>query len=138
MDRHQLILEARPLIVALIRAGASLPFAAEAAGVPRHVFAHWLKRGRASEGPPFGPFFQQVMQARGQARAAVETEVRKKDPKFWLRYGPGKAVAKARKRAQGDNAIPPWLVEMLAALDPYPQARQALAKQVENAALKPC
>ncbi len=126
MACHELTADLARLIVALIRAGASPGAAAEAAGVPRKVFTGWLRRGRDSGEPPYGPFYQQVLEARGQVRAALESEIRKKDPKFWLRYGPGKTTGK-RARQTARNEIPPWLIEVVRAVELLPaEAREVL------------
>lgn len=131
MDRHELTSEIARLIVALVRGGASLSAAAEAAGVPRGTFVAWLRRGRDSAEAPCGPFYQQVLEARGQVRAAIETEVRRKDPKFWLRYGPGK-TANPKHRRPPDDRVGPLLIELVPALDPWPAARQAVVELIEK------
>lgn len=132
MACHELTSDIARLIVALVRAGASAAAAAEAAGVPRRLFVDWLRKGRDSEELPYRALFIQVVQSRGQARAAVEAEVRKKDPKFWLRYGPGQSAAKKRRKAP-ENEVPSWLIEVFRAAEPLPVgAREALVSCAEK------
>jgi hypothetical protein len=133
MERYPFTPDGARLIVSLVRAGASLPYAAEAAGIPRRVFGDWLARGRLSEEPPFGPFYRQVLAARGQARTRAETEVLQKDPKFWLRYGPAQAAAKKGRRAP-PTAISHLLIELVPLMDSFaPEVREAIAACVELA-----
>jgi hypothetical protein len=42
---------------------------------------------------PYRAFRDDVLQAKAQARVASEAEARKKDPKFWLKHGPGREQA---------------------------------------------
>src|SRR5262249_30618743 len=79
-----------PRTLAQIRAGRYPHIAAEAAGVPRWVFAGWLRRGRQHSRGWQRRFWLKVREARAHAHALAAVEVRKKDVKFWLRYGPGK------------------------------------------------
>src|SRR5690348_14154776 len=74
-----------------ILAGAYPHVAAQAVGVPRAVFKRWLARGRhpgAEE--PYRSFADRVLQAAAQARMLAETALFKKDPRTWLKSGPGK------------------------------------------------
>jgi hypothetical protein len=130
-------------IVATIRAGAFAHLAAEAAGVPRRLFAVWLDRGRRKQArPPYRTFWLNVLQAKAQARLGAEMEVRKKDPKFWLRYGPGKEADDApgwtttgKKAAKAEGLANPafrrLLGTILQVLAPFPEARQAIVTALE-------
>jgi len=143
MARVRLTPEIERQIVATIRAGAFAHMAAEAAGVPRRLFALWLARGREKKArATYRHFRQNVLQAKAQARLSAEMEARKKDPKFWLRYGPGKEAADApgwttaRKQAgkSAGLANPAWqrlLGTLLQVLTPFPEARQAIVTALE-------
>jgi hypothetical protein len=78
-------------IVGTIRHGAFPFIAAEAAGIPREVFADWMRRGSAKRASArFRRFRDQVREAIAMARLAAETYALKNDPLAWLKYGPGK------------------------------------------------
>lgn len=81
--------EARHKITAYIRAGSFDWVAARAAGISAATFYNWMRRGEAGE-PVFAEFFDDVQQARAEARLATEVEVKVKEPLAWLRYGPGR------------------------------------------------
>lgn len=82
--------EVQDLIVAYIRAGSYEHVAAEAAGVGRSTFYRWMDRGRKARSGIYHDFAVAVREARAQARASAEIEVRKTDPFKWLRFGPGR------------------------------------------------
>ena len=77
-------------LIALIRAGAYDHVAAQAVGVTRETFARWLSIGQRARGGKYRQFYLDVQQARAFARARAEVKVLELDPRFWLRYGPGK------------------------------------------------
>lgn len=140
-------------ILGYIRAGGFPQVAAEAAGVPREVFADWLAQGRrAGARAPYRAFAWNVIQAIAQARLKAEIAVRDKDARFWLRYGPGREMpgapgwtgpAKPSTAPAGEiNALahPEWgrlWRLMLAALEPFPQARAAVAEALAGDAPRP-
>src|SRR4051812_31329128 len=109
--------------------------AAEAAGVPRLLFARWLARGRKKPARrPYRVFWLNVVQAKAQARLSAELEARKKDAKFWLRYGPGKEPGDAPCWKPGGKVPPPpgglsspelqrMIALILQVLAPFPEAR---------------
>ncbi len=92
-------------ICTFIRAGAYRDQAAIAVGIGYRTFARWMERGdkadrMADAGKtvpeleiPYWKFWQQVEQSGGKARVDVEKQVRKDNPTFWLRNGPGKTRA---------------------------------------------
>src|SRR5262245_52750464 len=84
--RYQLTPEIEKRILAGIRQGAYTAIAVEAAGIPRRVFRQWLRSGEE----PFRELRDKVREARAQARMWAEIAVAEKDPRFWLRYGPGR------------------------------------------------
>lgn len=130
-------------ITAAIRGGAFAHVAAESIGVPRRVFARWLAMGRRKRARPlYRTFWLEVIQAKAQARLAAEMEARKKDAKFWLRYGPGKEAAEAPgwvspsktpdNKGDGDGMeVHRILGLVLQVLAPFPEARQALLQSLE-------
>src|SRR5262249_33979079 len=74
-----------------IRSGAYPQVAAEAAGVHRKVFLAWLGRGeRPKAREPYRSFAAEVRQAAAMSRVKAETDLREKDPRFWLKHGPGR------------------------------------------------
>jgi hypothetical protein len=126
-------------LLAHIRAGCYPHVAAECAGIPRLVFRDWLFHGRRQKRGCARRFWLQVCEAQAVARALAESEIRKKDVKFWLRYGPGKerrhvpgwgTAIKPRSRSRSSAS---WMPELFATLEritevlsPFPEARQAI------------
>ena len=88
--RTKLTTEVHQQIVAFIRVGAYDWVAAEAAGIGKSTFYRWLARGEQRADAPYRAFYEDVRQARAQARVAAETDVRRDQPLAWLRYGPGR------------------------------------------------
>jgi hypothetical protein len=135
-------------ILAYIRAGGFPHIAAEAAGLLREVYWKWLKRGRTKNADAsYRHFVLEVRQAIAQGRLAVELLVRDKDPKFWLKHGPGKETpgnpgwtgeVKPLPLPKGESveitAHPQWLPlcgAILKALDSFPEARLAVAQALK-------
>lgn len=83
--------ELRQRILSSIRAGGYAHIAAQAWGVSERLWRRWLARGRrAGAAEPYASFYQEVQQARAQARLKAELDALQKDPRFWLKTGPGK------------------------------------------------
>ncbi|HTU89594.1 MAG TPA: hypothetical protein VMF69_05800 [Gemmataceae bacterium] len=143
--RYRLTLALQEKIAAFIRAGGFAHVAAEAAGLPREVFARWLERGERPGAPAnYRAFARAIREAEAQGRLQAELNVRSDKPLDWLKAGPGKASAdnpgwgnpgKAGGTTTADkiDAAPVWsemlhlfgrCVEQLAA---YPDARAALS-----------
>jgi hypothetical protein len=134
-------------LCAFVRAGAYPHAAAEALGIPRAVFARWLRRGRAFDGPrALRDLVDAVRRAAAEARITAEHEVRKDDALNWLKFGPGKerpgrpgwsnpASANAEEHGNGPGALERWLrafvPRLLDVLEPFPDARQAVAALVD-------
>jgi hypothetical protein len=141
--------EIESAIVSYIRSGGYPWVAAEGAGIPRRMFAQWMRRGaKARSGSRWRHFYIMVMQARAQARLAAELETRKKDPRSWLTHGPGKerpgapgwtnpskAPSLTKKKAEDVVATEKFLElvgPVLEALAPFPEARAAVAWELDR------
>ena len=93
-QRYRLTLALQEKIAAFIRAGGFAHVAAEAAGLPREVFARWLERGERAGAPAnYRAFARAIREAEAQARLQAELKVRGDKPLDWLKAGPGKANA---------------------------------------------
>jgi hypothetical protein len=151
MPRHELTPQTQQAIVAYIRAGGFAYVAAEAAGVPRAVFERWLRRGDGRRAPAkYRAFRAAVRQAEAQARLGAEVAILSARPLDWLRSGPGRATtdspgwtASVRPlplaRASADPAaLQPeeqvLVSTLLHLLEPYPEARAAVAAALAEAA----
>jgi hypothetical protein len=148
--RYRLTPEIESQIVSFIRSGGYPWVAAEGAGIPRQVFVRWMRRGARARSPaPYQRFYQQVIQAQAQARLAAELETRKKDPRYWLTHGPGKENAGApgwtnppkapsieRKKKSEEALLSERFLHMMGpildALTPFPEARTAIAIELEE------
>jgi hypothetical protein len=140
--------EVERLILSYIRSGGYPWVAAESAGIPRKVFARWIRRG-AKPGcrSQYRRLYENVIQAQAQARLGAEVETRKHDPRYWLTHGPGRE----RPSLPGWANPPPGrsskikepiagvlgkeflqiLDPILQALAPFPEAREAVARELE-------
>lgn len=143
--RYRLTLALQEKIAAFIRAGGFAHVAAEAAGLPREVFARWLERGERPEAPAnYRAFARAIREAEAQARLQAELKVRGEKPLDWLKAGPGKtsadnpgwsnsgkagstAAADKRDRAQVWAEMLHLLGRCAEQLAAYPEARAALS-----------
>jgi hypothetical protein len=92
--RYHLTADLQEQIVSFIRAGGFPDVAAEAAGLPRQVFAIWMQRGeRPKARSKYRAFARAIREAEATARLAAETTVSKDKPLDWLKAGPGKESA---------------------------------------------
>jgi hypothetical protein len=149
MPRYVLTPEVERLIIGFIRSGGYPWVAAESAGIPRRIFASWLRRGaRRGNRSRYRLLYQHVLEARAQARLSAEIETRKDDPRFWLTHGPGREKAKApgwtnpasgRLPSQKDQVGRDFTKHFLKTLDPilevlapFPEAREAVAREFER------
>ncbi|MGH7173174.1 MAG: hypothetical protein ACRELF_01485 [Gemmataceae bacterium] len=90
-QRYRLTVALQEKIAAFIRAGGFAHVAAEAAGLPREVFARWLERGERAGAPAnYRTFARAIREAEAQARLQAELNVRGEKPLDWLKAGPGK------------------------------------------------
>jgi hypothetical protein len=139
----ELTTELADSILAAIRAGGFAHVAAAAFGVPLAVFKKWLRLGRTGQSPEYQAFAHNVAQAQGTARLAAEMETHKKDPRLWLRGGPGRETPHAdgwttfvrprtRRLRPSDPFSSPVLLglfrKLAAALAPFPEAFEAARK----------
>lgn len=128
-------------LVAYVRAGAFPHVAAEAAGVPRAVFADWLARDRG----PYRAFALSVTQAHAQSRCVAEIAIHDTKPLDWLKCGPGRPApdrpgwtAAARAPVNDSQAGSPladpevqrFLAGLLRSLEPTPESRATVADHV--------
>jgi hypothetical protein len=135
-------------IVEYVLAGGYQRVAAEAAGVPGAVFRRWLAQGRRTGATgPCRDLADRVMRAAAEARLLAETTLLVKDPRTWLKSGPGKEtpdnpgwskevapVVPARGLPGNVLATPQWQAlwtRILAALADFPEARVALAQALQ-------
>jgi hypothetical protein len=158
--KYTLTPEAHSQIVAFIRAGSFPRVAAEAAGIPGCVFLQWLARGNPlnrprgwRRHPVFTPLWHGVMEATAIARAAAEVAAHGKAALRWLTQGPGKEQPDAvgwshpiRPRPAPERSETGWLLDpemqallkdLLEALGPYPEAREAAAQALGEHGVRP-
>ena len=128
-------------IVSFIVAGGSPHDAAEAAGLPRDVFDHWMRRGeRSTERGRYRAFTRAVREAEGKARLNAQTKVSADKPLDWLKVmgkdgdvktgrSPRRAETKTSKLEAGQllGEIFDLFGRCAEQLAPYPEARAALA-----------
>jgi hypothetical protein len=151
-QRYRLTPALQQEITAYIRAGGFPHVAAEAAGIPRPVFEHWLAQGQTPRGAPvYQEFARAVRQAHAQARLRAELAILSDKPLDWLKAGPGRETAdspgwtnpaKPTSSANGpenpllDSEVQELLRICLQLLTPFPEARASLAAQVEHLRLR--
>jgi hypothetical protein len=148
--RHRLTPDIQAAICRYILSGGYPHIAAEAVGLPREVFDRWLRRARSRHPRrKYVLFYEAVMQARAQVRLAAESKALLKDPLAWLKTGPGKDTfdspgwtnpprAQALDDAAGVNLLlrqetQVLLTTLLRVLEPFPEARAAVAAALEEA-----
>lgn len=74
-----------------IRNGAYDWVAAQAVGIDPSTFARWMLEGMLETAEaPIRQFYVSVCEAKASARITAEVEVKRDNPQFWLRCGPGK------------------------------------------------
>ena len=140
--------ELRKQIVSGIRAGGYPYVAAEAFGVSKDLFDHWLDQGNEKTAlVPYRSFAHEVRQAFAQARLRAEIAGYEKDPKLWLVNGPGReseqrpgwstSVQRAEAAEEARNVLldlelMQLLHTLLKVLEPYPEARAQVAQIMMN------
>lgn len=91
------------IVLENIRQGAWPEHAAYAAGIIPKTLHEWLTRAE----PKYIRFQEAYQAAASHARIGAEMKVLKDDPKFWLRYGPGRERYSSNGELQpgwGENA----------------------------------
>jgi hypothetical protein len=89
--RYHLTPALQEKIVSYVRAGGFAHVAAEAAGLPRAVFARWMRLGERADAPElYQRFTRAIREAEAQSRLQAEVSVRGDKPLDWLKAGPGK------------------------------------------------
>jgi hypothetical protein len=119
-------------------------------GVPRPVFEQWLERGTRKSRPSsrYRRFAENVRTALAVCRIRAEIVMVQKDPRTWLLCGPGKdrldyagwsSAIKGEPREDqteinllADPALARIMEAVLAALTPFPEARQAVAAAIQR------
>src|SRR5262245_49112038 len=138
-------LTVRDSIIGAIRHGVYPWVAAAAAGVSRRQFQAWMrsKKGR------YRQFAIEVRKAFGWARLQAEMMLYDTDPRSWLKSGPGRESPgspgwsrevsplglKDTRRRSRPLADPVWrelFKKMLDTLQPFPEARMALARLLQE------
>src|SRR5437016_2769790 len=82
-------------ILAGIRSGGFPHVAAAAFGIPHSVFKKWLRRAAKAKNSEYAMFARKVEQAQATARLNAEIQTHHKDPRLWLRSGPGRETPTA-------------------------------------------
>lgn len=133
-------------ILAAIRAGGFADVAAAAFGVSRPLLRKWLRWGNQGKSALYRAFARKVAQAQATARLNAEVRAHEKDPRLWLRAGPGRETAdsegwttfvrpQARRRQNVDPFAAPaflaFLAALRAALAPFPEALKAVVAVME-------
>lgn len=151
MSEPTLTAELERSILAGIRAGGYPHVAAAAFGVPHARFRRWLARGRGRRAlEPYRRFARAVDQAHAQARLHAEMAVLDKDPRLWLRGGPGREQPGKpgwtgfvsprlvpQRPALDVFRSPEFLAvrdEMLEALNDFPGAHDAVSRRFDERA----
>jgi hypothetical protein len=135
-----------------VQAGAYAQVAAESAGISRDTLEAWLNRGRKKNAPrPLRAFVARFEAAAAKARLLAETAVFQNDPRFWLKFGPGKDKpgvpgwsGEVKPLIETNNTtvnvlanpvIADLLTVILAALEAFPEARIAAAAAINSLAV---
>jgi hypothetical protein len=160
MTMARLTPEVQNDIVAFLRAGGFPHVACEAAGIPAHVFERWLFIGSPVGRRPgwkphklYTPLWHGVMESRAIARAAAEVEAHQRQAVRWLLQGPGKERPEVPGWSQAGRPQPmrqdpgasalmdpefrDLLARLLQALEPFPEAREAAARALDEGGARP-
>lgn len=139
-------------LLAYVQAGAFPQIAALACGIRRETFEAWVERGRRPKGHrALRQFVARLDAAAATARLLAEVAVHADDPKYWLKFGPGRdrpgepGWAREVKPFLEDRSttvnvlanplISDLLTVILAALAPFPEARVAAAAAINRLAV---
>jgi len=141
--RYPLTPKVQEAICAFLRSGAFPHIAAEAAGIPRDVFAGWIRKASQPRARKVYRDFQlEVIQAMAQARITAEMKAFKDAPLAWLTRGPGReteegkgwtvSVKPSPKAAKDDVDVLGLMARLLQLLAPFPDARKAVAGMLQG------
>ena len=97
--------EAYRQMLTYVEMGAFPWVCAQAMGVHYATWNKWMNRGRIASKGMYRTLYLDVMKARAQARLVAELDVRRQEPKTYLRSGPG---AFKDENAHGAN-LPGWV-----------------------------
>jgi hypothetical protein len=140
------------LLLSYLQAGAYGHVAAEAAGLATATLQAWLRRGlRKGATEPYRSFARRYVQIKATARLQAEFTIFKKDPKSWLKCGPGKETAaspgwsreappsQAASSSTSEDLLAHPVVcnlmqAILEALKPFAEARLAVAATMQSLA----
>jgi hypothetical protein len=85
--------EVESRIVTAIRNGAYPIVAAEVNGIPREVFAEWIRRGEGKHtSQRWRALGARIREAIAYARLKAEAESLRQDSRTWLKHGPGREM----------------------------------------------
>jgi hypothetical protein len=149
MTRLKITDELTNQICAGVRQGGFVHIAAQAFGVPKETFDKWMAQGEKKDRPKpiYVKFAKAIRQAEAVARLTAEINAHEKDPRLWLRSGPGKEregspgwTTIVRPQVQGGNTInlftsPDFIAFMSmlrTVLAPFPEALKALTDALEK------
>lgn len=90
-------------VLKYIEMGAYGHVVAEAMGIKYETWMGWLRKGeKAKPGTYYHKFISDVRRAESKARIITEIQVRRDNPEFWLKNGPGKST---KRRPEGWTEI---------------------------------
>ena len=135
-------------IATRVHGGAFEQVAVESQGVPFGLYQEWLRRGRQKGSRGLvRQLALRVMEAKANARAKLETDMRQEDAKAWLLHGPGRdtpeqagwgtaarpnAAGQADELAEFKAFVWELLAVVLDALTPHAEARQKVAEAIDQ------
>ena len=96
-------------IIRMLELGVFDYVACEAFGISHSTFIVWMRKGAKAREGIYRTFYLDVSGATARARVLAEMEVKREDPKFWLRFGPGKSRTRAGVYREGwsdSNILP--------------------------------
>ena len=113
-------------MLAFVQAGGLPEIAASAAGVEERRFHFWKVQWKKSGCPKrIRQLFQKLQQAHGQAVLRAQITAFNEKPLDWLK---NTAMQKGEATPTDDTPLNTMLPVILKTLEPFPEARQALAR----------
>jgi hypothetical protein len=109
-----------------VQAGGLPEIAASAAGICENRFMHWQSAFKKPNCPrSIRQLFQKLQQAHGQAVLRAQITAFNEKPLDWLK---NTAMQKGEATPTDDTPLNHMLPVILKTLEPFPEARQALAR----------